>query len=143
MEFTLQNVSEEVVSITPEATQAVLDIMKEKSLNNHALRLYVAGSSCSGVQFGMAIDDNINPDDTQIDIEGLKILVDHQSLDYVRGAKVEFVNDPQQGTGFVINNPNAQGGGCSCGSGGGHSHGDGGGCGCGDGSGSSCGCGGH
>ena len=140
MEFTLPNVSEEVITITPEATKAVLDIMKEKELNNHALRLYVAGSSCSGVQFGMAIDDNINDNDTKIDADGLKIVVDHQSLDYVRGATVNFVNDPNQGTGFVIDNPNAQTGGCSCGSGGGHSHADGGGCGCGDGGGGGCAC---
>lgn len=141
MEFTLPKVSEEVVSITPEATKAVLDIMTEKKLESHALRIYVAGSSCSGVQYGMAIDDNINDTDTQIEGEGLKIVVDHQSLEYVRGVNVEFVNDPNHGTGFVITNPNQVGGGCNCGSGGqsdgcgcgsgeGHNHG-GGGCSCG------------
>ena len=146
MEFTLPKVSEQVITVTPEAAKAVLDIMQEKKLENHALRIYVAGSSCSGVQFGMAIDDNINPTDTQVDTEGLKVLVDHQSLEYVNGAKVDFVNDPNQGTGFVINNPNAQtGGGCGCGTGDGHDHGDGGGCGCGSGDGhgggGGCGCG--
>ncbi len=138
MEFTLPKVSEEVVTITPEATQAVLDIMTEKKMDNHALRIYVAGSSCSGVQYGMAIDDNINTTDTQLDVEGLKIVIDHQSLEYARGANIEFVNDPQHGTGFVITNPNAQSGGCSCGSGGGHAHEEGASCG---GGGGSCGCG--
>ncbi len=138
MEFTLPKVSEEIVTITPEATQAVLDIMTEKKMDNHALRIYVAGSSCSGVQYGMAIDDNINTTDTQLDVEGLKIVIDHQSLEYARGANIEFVNDPQHGTGFVITNPNAQSGGCSCGSGGGHAHEEGASCG---GGGGSCGCG--
>lgn len=148
MEFTLPKVNEEVVTITPGAAQAVLDIMKEKKLESHALRIYVAGSSCSGVQYGMAIDDNINTTDMQMQADGLKIIVDNQSLDYVRGANVEFVNDPKHGTGFVITNPNAQtGGSCGCGNGEGHSHGDGGGCGCGNGDGhgggGSCACGGH
>ncbi len=116
MEFTLNNVSTEVVSITPAATQAVINIMKEKNLENHALRIYVAGSSCSGVQYGIAIDENILDTDTQVDAEGLKILVDHQSLDYVRGASVDYITDPQHGTGFTITNPNAPtGGGCGCG----------------------------
>ena len=141
MEFTLPKVNEEVLTVSPAAAQAVLDIMKEKKLESHALRIYVAGSSCSGVQYGMAIDDNINTTDTQLDVDGLKVLVDYQSLEYVRGANVEFVNDPQHGTGFVITNPNAQtGGGCGCGSGAGHDHGDGGSCGCGSGGGG-CGCG--
>lgn len=137
MEFTLPKVNEEVVTITPEAAQAVLGIMQEKKLDNHALRVYVAGSSCSGVQYGMAIDDNINATDTQVEFNGLKIVVDNQSLDYVNGANVDYVNDPQHGTGFVITNPNAQTG-CGCGSSsadgdacGGSSCGDSGGCGCG------------
>ena len=144
MEFTLPKVSEEVITVTPEAAQAVLSIMQEKKLDNHALRIYVAGSSCSGVQYGMAIDDNINTTDTQVDFDGLKIVVDNQSLDYVNGANVDYVNDPQHGTGFVITNPNAPtGGGCSCGSNAnaGHDHGGGGSCGCGDGNGGGCGCG--
>lgn len=115
MEFTLNDVSTEVITITPAATKAILDIMQEKNLEHHALRVYVAGSSCSGVQYGIAIDENINDTDTQVDAEGLKILVDHQSLDYVRGANVDFINDPQHGTGFTITNPNAQSGGCGCG----------------------------
>ena len=139
MEFTLPKVDEEVITITPEATQAVLSIMKEKKLESHALRLYVAGSGCSGIQYGMAIDDKINETDTQVEAEGLKIIVDHQSLEYVRGANVEYINDPERGTGFVITNPNAQFGGCGCGSntGADHNHG---GCGCGDGNGGGCGC---
>ena len=139
MEFTLPKVNEEVLTITPAASQAVLDIMKEKQMESHALRIYVAGSSCSGVQYGMAIDDNINTTDAQLDVDGLKVIVDYQSLEYVRGANVEFVNDPQHGTGFVITNPNAQTGGCGCGSGAGHDHADGDSCGCGSGGGG-CGC---
>ncbi|MBT3337122.1 MAG: iron-sulfur cluster assembly accessory protein [Anaerolineae bacterium] len=129
------NIAEEVLSISPEAIQAVQDIMTEKKMDGHALRIYVAGSSCSGVQFGMALDDNINDTDTTIEASGLNIVVDHQSLEYARGATIEFVTDPEKGTGFVISNPNAQGG-CGCGNSESKSEGES--CGSGDGG---CGCG--
>lgn len=135
MEFTLPKVDEEIITISPEAAQAVLEIMNDKKMDNHALRIYVAGSSCSGVQFGMALDDNINTTDTQVDMEGLKIIIDHQSIEYTRGASIEYINDPEKGTGFVISNPNAQTGGCGCG---GHDDAESSSCG---GGGGSCGCG--
>ena len=109
--------AEEVITISTEAAQAVQDILSEKKMDNgHGLRIYVAGSSCSGVQFGMALDDNISDTDTIVEMEGVKIIVDHQSLDYARGASVEYVNDPQKGSGFVINAPQTENnscGGCS------------------------------
>jgi len=108
-------VEEKIITVSPEAAQAVQDIINEKNMDGHALRIYVAGSGCSGVQFGMALDNNFKDTDTIIEAEGVKIVVDHQSLEYARGASVEFVNDPQKGTGFVISNPNADSGGCGCG----------------------------
>ena len=110
----LVETKEQVITISAEAAQAVQDIIKEKSMDEHALRIYVSGSSCSGVQFGMALDNKINDTDTTVEMAGVKMVVDHQSLDYVRGANVDFVNDPQKGAGFVISNPNQEG--CGCGS---------------------------
>ena len=113
----LQETEEQVITISTEAAQAMQDIMSEKNMDKHSLRIYVAGSSCSGVQFGMALDDNIQDTDTTIETEGVKIIVDYQSLDYARGANIEFVDDPLKGTGFVINAPQAQNScGGSCGS---------------------------
>ncbi len=108
-------VEEKIITISPDAAQAVQDIINEKSMDGHALRIYVAGSGCNGVQFGMALDNNFKDTDTIIEAEGVKIVVDHQSLEYARGASVGFVNDPQKGTGFVISNPNANSSGCGCG----------------------------
>ncbi len=129
----LKEAEKQAITISPEAAQAVQNIITEKDMTGHALRIYVAGSGCSGVQFGMALDDNINETDTTIEMEGVKIIVDHQSLAYADGASIEFVDDPQKGTGFVINNPNAQAG-CGCGSNENkaeaNSCGSGGGCGC-------------
>lgn len=109
----LQQAEEQIVTISAEAAQAVQDILTEKNMQGHALRIYVSGSGCSGVQFGMALDDNINDTDTTINTAGIKLIVDNQSLEYARGATIEFVNDPQKGTGFVINSPQS-GGGCGC-----------------------------
>ncbi len=112
----LKEVEEQAITISTEAAQAVQDILNEKNMGSeHGLRIYVSGSGCSGVQFGMALDDNIKETDTTVEVEGVKIIVDYQSLDYALGASIDFVNDPQKGTGFIINAPNAQSGGCGCG----------------------------
>ncbi|MBT3323167.1 MAG: iron-sulfur cluster assembly accessory protein [Anaerolineae bacterium] len=132
----LKEAEKQAVSISSEAAEAVQNIIDEKSMDGHGLRIYVAGSSCSGVQFGMALDDNIKDTDTTLEMEGVKIIVDHQSLEHVQGASIDFVNDPEKGTGFVISNPNAQSGGCGCGNNEGEEASS---CGSGDGGGG-CGC---
>ena len=110
-------VEEKIITISPEAAKAVQDIINEKSMDGHALRIYVSGSGCSGVQFGMALDNNFKDTDTIIEAEGVKIVIDHQSLEHARGASIEFVNDPQKGSGFVINAPQNDQNSCgSCGS---------------------------
>ena len=113
MELTLPKVDEEILSISPEAAQAVLDIIEKKGADAQALRIFVSGSGCQGVQFGMALDDNINETDTVIEAEGIKIVVDHQSIDHAQGVSIEYINDPQQGTGFVIKTPPSEHGSCS------------------------------
>ena len=110
----LKEAEEQAITISAEAAQAVQNIITEKNMAGHALRIYVSGSSCSGVQFGMALDDNINETDTTVEMEGVKIVVDHQSLDYARGANIDFVNDPQKGAGFVINAPQTESGCSGC-----------------------------
>lgn len=72
------------------------------------MRVYASGGSCCGVQFGMALDNHITEDDTIITADGISLVVDHVSLDYLRGATIDFVNDPQYGTGFAVNAPNAR-----------------------------------
>ena len=106
---------EQAISISTEAAQAVQDIIDEKNMDGHGLRIYVSGSGCSGVQFGMALDNNIQETDTTVETKGVKVIVDHQSFDYVRGASIDFVTDPQKGSGFVINAPLSAHGGCGCG----------------------------
>ena len=113
------------VSLSSAAAQAVQNILNEKNLEGYALRIYVAGGGCGGTQFGMALDNNIRDIDTTFETEGVKVVVDEVSIEYLLGASVDFVNDPQRGAGFVVDSPNAKahnhgdegcacGGSCSC-----------------------------
>lgn len=131
----LQEIETQLFTLTPAATNAVKDILEQRKLEGYALRVYVAGGGCCGVNFGMALDNNFRDVDTTFEANGVKVVVDEVSIDYLRDATVDFVNDPQHGQGFAVNSPNAKGQG--------HSHGEGG-CACGaNGSeASSCGCGG-
>jgi iron-sulfur cluster assembly accessory protein len=129
------------VNITAAASEAVRGILAERKLEGYALRVYVSGGGCCGAQFGMALDNAFRDNDFTFDVSGIKLVVDDYSLGYLRGANVDFVNDPQRGAGFVIDNPLQAGGGtCACG-GEGHAHAkeEGDACACGG----SCGCGGH
>lgn len=113
------------ISLSAAAAQAVQGILADKNLEGYALRVYVAGGGCGGPQFGMALDDNIREVDTTFESEGVKVVVDEVSIDYLLGATIDFVDDPQRGAGFVVDSPNviahshgeegcACGGSCSC-----------------------------
>lgn len=118
------------ITLSPAASDAVRNILTERNLEGYALRVYVAGGGCCGVNFGMALDNNFRDVDTTFEVNGVKVVVDEVSIDYLRGANIDFVNDPVRGAGFAVDSPNAKG----------HSHGESG-CACGSGE-SSCGCGG-
>jgi iron-sulfur cluster assembly protein len=116
------------VTVSPAAAQAVHDILAERKMDGYALRVFVAGSGCCGMQFGMALDDKVHANDTTLESGGLKLVVDSASMEYVRGATINFVDDPDHGAGFVVDSPNVKSHG--------HSHEDGEGCACGG----SCSC---
>lgn len=129
----LQDIETQLFTLTPAASKAVQSILEERKLEGYALRVYVANGGCCGVNFGMALDNNFRDVDTTFTSNGVKVVVDNVSIDYLREATIDFVNDPQRGSGFAVNSPNAASEGCSCGS----QSGGGGGCGSG-----SCSCGG-
>ena len=119
----LEQVSTQVttqgVTLSPTAAQAVQNIMEEKNLEGYALRIYVSGGGCCGMQFGMALDDNIREIDTTFESDGVKLVVDEVSINHLQGASIDYVDDPERGAGFIVNNPNAKAhnhqGGCGCG----------------------------
>lgn len=122
----LQETDTQLVSLTVNATDAIRNILSERNLDGYALRIYVSGGGCCGAQFNMALDNNIRDNDFTYENDGIKVVVDDASVNYVRGAKIDFVNDPQRGAGFVVDSPTnsgGSGGSCGCGSQGhGHEH---------------------
>jgi iron-sulfur cluster assembly accessory protein len=114
---TITGIADQTLSLSTAASDAVKNILAERSLEGYALRVYVAGGGCCGVSFGMALDNNFRDVDTTFDINGVQVVVDEVSIDYLRGASIDFVNDPVRGAGFAVNSPKASGGACSCGAG--------------------------
>lgn len=125
--FTETNIP--TITLSQAASDAVKNILSERNLEGYGLRVYVAGGGCCGVNFGMALDNNIRDIDTTFNVDGVMVVVDEVSFDYLRGATIDFVNDPVRGAGFAVDSPNAKS------QEHGHAHGEGG-CGCGG----SCSC---
>ncbi|HEX6289249.1 MAG TPA: iron-sulfur cluster insertion protein ErpA [Herpetosiphonaceae bacterium] len=103
-----------LVTLTPTAAEKLQGLMKEKQLENHALRVFVAGGGCSGLQYGMTFDDETHPGDAEFEVSGLKVRVDPMSARYIQGANIDY-QDSLMGGGFKIDNPNAVAS-CGCGS---------------------------
>jgi iron-sulfur cluster assembly accessory protein len=108
------------LTLSNAASDAIKNILTERNLEGYALRVYVAGGGCCGVNFGMALDNNFRDVDTTFEVDGVKVVVDEVSIDYLRGAHIDFVNDPERGAGFAVSSPTATShehaeGGCGCG----------------------------
>jgi len=124
----LQELDVQTLTLTPAASKAVSEIITERKLEGYALRVYLAGSGCcSGVSFGMALDNNIRDVDRTFDSDGVRLVVDEVSMEYLHGARIDFINDPERGPGFMVDSPSAHahshaeseegcacGGSCSC-----------------------------
>jgi iron-sulfur cluster assembly protein len=102
------------VTLTPAAANAVRDLFAKRNLEGYALRVYIQGGGCSGFQYGMALDNNIREADLVYEQEGVKLIVDEVSINYLDGATIDYVEEVM-GSGFKIENPNAVSA-CGCGS---------------------------
>ena len=99
----------EVISLTLAAADAVRDLFAKRELEDYALRVFVQGSGCSGLQYGMALENNFREQDTVVDSHGVNVVVDEVSIQYLAGSTVDFVEDVT-GSGFKVENPNAAAG---------------------------------
>jgi len=111
--MTTDAIQEDQIILTQTAAKAVREILEKRNLPDHALRLFVSGGGCSGFQYGMALEENIRPEDNVFETEGIRLIVDEVSINYLRGASVDFTGD-LMGGGFKIENPNAVAS-CGCG----------------------------
>jgi iron-sulfur cluster assembly accessory protein len=103
-----------MITLTDRAASELTELITSQDKQGSALRVWVAGGGCSGLQYGMALDDNTPEDgDKVFEDHGVKIYVDELSLNYMNGASVDYVDDVLGG-GFKIENPNATSS-CGCG----------------------------
>ena len=103
-----------LVNITDKAAEKAKALLSARELPDGALRVFVAGGGCSGYQYGMALARSAEEDDIVIQQSGVRILVDPESAQYLKGAEIDYVEDIMK-SGFSIFNPNATKG-CACGS---------------------------
>ena len=99
---------------TPAAAAKVRELIHEEGNEALALRVYIQGGGCSGFQYGFEFDENRADDDLAVVTEGVTLLVDPLSLQYLMGAEVDYA-ESLTGAQFVIRNPNARTT-CGCGS---------------------------
>jgi iron-sulfur cluster insertion protein len=96
------------------AARKVKELIEEEGTPDLKLRVFVSGGGCSGFQYGFTFDETTNDDDTLIERDGVTLLIDPMSLQYLAGAEIDYT-DGLQGSQFVIKNPNAATT-CGCGS---------------------------
>lgn len=106
--------NEDAIKFTDNAAAKVSELIAEEGNDQLKLRVYVSGGGCSGFQYGFTFDEEPNEDDTLIEKNGVTVLIDAMSVDYLRGAEIDYKEDVG-GAQFVIRNPNAATT-CGCGS---------------------------
>ncbi len=99
---------------TDQAVAKVKDLIAEEGNADLKLRVFVSGGGCSGFQYGFTFEEDQNDDDTVVNKDGVSLLIDPMSYQYLVGAEIDYT-EGLQGSQFVIKNPNAEST-CGCGS---------------------------
>lgn len=110
-----EKTTSQAVTLTPEAAEAVQSLFASRELDadQYALRVFVQDGGCSGYQYGMALDKNLHDDDQAFESEGVSVIIDGQSIQYLEGSTIDYHQDVMH-SGFKIENPNAVSS-CGCG----------------------------
>lgn len=108
------DVTQAPVQFTGSAAAKVSELLAEENNGSLKLRVYITGGGCSGFQYGFVFDDESNEDDTAIERDGVTVLIDSMSIEYLVGAEIDYKDD-LTGSQFIIRNPNAATT-CGCGS---------------------------
>ena len=107
-------VPQPVVSLTDAAASKLRELTAEETNPAIGLRVYVYSGGCSGFRYGMMLEDAPTSDDMLVESNGIRVYVDGESTQYIRGSEIDYV-DTLMGAGFTVNNPNAVAA-CGCGS---------------------------
>lgn len=106
--------TEDFLTVTEVAATTIQNLLVQRDIPNHVLRVFVAGGGCSGMQYGMAFESTPRDTDQVFEVAGVRLVIDPTSMMYLKGATIDFV-DSLMGGGFRIDNPNAVSS-CGCGS---------------------------
>ncbi|HXQ91507.1 MAG TPA: iron-sulfur cluster insertion protein ErpA [Nitrososphaerales archaeon] len=112
MSSLITGTSEQLI-LTDPAVERIKSLLVKEGKPEAGLRLYISGGGCAGMSYGMSIDDSFSSDDAIVRTKGVKVVVDKLSLIYLRGSKIDYVENLQT-SGFQIDNPNAASS-CGCG----------------------------
>jgi iron-sulfur cluster insertion protein len=104
----------QLVKMAPGAIAKIKELIAEENNPNLKLRMFVSGGGCSGMQYGFTFEEEVNEDDFNLEFDGINLLVDSMSSQYLQGAEVDYT-ESLQGSQFSIKNPQAQTT-CGCGS---------------------------
>jgi iron-sulfur cluster assembly accessory protein len=99
--------------ITTKAAEQLKQVLKENNKQGSGLRVEIVPGGCSGFQYGLELDDKTTDLDNVIEEKGVKIIISRENMQFLKGAKLDYV-DSLQGAGFKISNPNAHSS-CGCG----------------------------
>jgi len=110
----VEETATETIRLTDAAVETVRNLLVQKNVPDHGLRVFVAGGGCSGLQYGMALEAEPRSYDHVVEKDGIKVFVDPTSMMYLGSATIDY-EDSIMGGGFKIENPNAASA-CGCGS---------------------------
>jgi iron-sulfur cluster insertion protein len=102
------------LNFTDSAAAKVKQLIEEEGIPGLKLRVFVSGGGCSGFQYGFTFDETTNEDDTTVEKNGVALLIDPMSFQYLAGSEIDY-QEGLRGSQFVIKNPNATTT-CGCGS---------------------------
>jgi iron-sulfur cluster insertion protein len=104
--MTVESFTPAILRITDNAVSKVRQLVEEEENHQLCLRVFVTGGGCSGFQYGFSFDEDIADDDTIVEKDDIKVLLDALSYQYLVGSEVDY-QEGLEGSRFVINNPNA------------------------------------
>jgi len=107
-------IADPTVSLTSEAKDELRRIVTEEDDPSLGLRVFVSPGGCSGLSYGMSLEDHSDDSDEVIEHEDLKVFIDEFTVNFIRGSQIDFVKG-LMGAGFTVQNPNAVKA-CACGS---------------------------
>ena len=94
------------INLTASAVRKVRELIEEEANDELKLRVLITGGGCSGFQYGFTFDELAAEDDTAVESDGVTLLVDPMSFQYLAGSEVDYT-EGLEGSRFVVNNPNA------------------------------------